>query len=70
MVRPASSIGASSRFSFLANLTAKERRELSDRAFAYIDGEGTRRLPINDEGHVRAALARALLCDPSVLVVR
>jgi class 3 adenylate cyclase len=42
----------------MANLTAKERRELPDRAFAYIDSEGTRRLPINDEGHVRAALAR------------
>jgi len=42
----------------MANLTAKERRELPDRAFAYIDSEGNRRLPINDEGHVRAALAR------------
>ena len=42
----------------MANLTAKERRELPDRAFAYIDSDGTRRLPINDEGHVRAALAR------------
>jgi class 3 adenylate cyclase len=42
----------------MANLTAKERRELPDRAFAYIDSEGSRRLPINDEGHVRAALAR------------
>jgi len=44
--------------STMANLTAKERRELPDRAFAYIDSEGNRRLPINDEGHVRAALAR------------
>src|SRR3954466_6117873 len=42
----------------MANLTARERRELPDRAFAYIDSEGARRLPINDEGHVRAALAR------------
>ena len=42
----------------MANLTARERRELPDRAFAYIDSDGTRRLPINDEGHVRAALAR------------
>jgi len=39
-------------------LSAKERRELPDRAFAYIDREGRRRLPINDESHVRAALAR------------
>ena len=42
----------------MASLTARERRELPDRAFAYIDSEGNRRLPINDEGHVRAALAR------------
>ena len=39
-------------------LSARERRELPDRAFAYIDREGRRRLPINDESHVRAALAR------------
>jgi class 3 adenylate cyclase len=42
----------------MPTLTAKQRRELPDRAFAYIDREGNRRLPINDEGHVRAALAR------------
>ena len=39
-------------------LRAKERRELPDRAFAYIDRDGRRRLPINDEGHIRAALGR------------
>ena len=39
-------------------LSAKERRELPERAFAYIDAQGRRRLPINDEGHVRAALGR------------
>ena len=42
----------------MPTLSARERRELPDRAFAYIDREGSRRLPINDEGHVRAALAR------------
>ena len=42
----------------MATLTARERRELPDRAFAYIDSDGNRRLPINDEGHVRAALSR------------
>ena len=42
----------------MPTLTARERRELPDRAFAYIDRKGSRRLPINDEGHVRAALAR------------
>jgi class 3 adenylate cyclase len=39
-------------------LSAKERRDLPDRAFAYIDPQGRRRLPINDEGHIRAALGR------------
>ena len=39
-------------------LKARERRELPDRAFAYIDRAGNRRLPVHDEGHVRAALAR------------
>jgi class 3 adenylate cyclase len=42
----------------MPTLRARERRELPDRAFAYVDREGRRRLPINDEGHVRAALAR------------
>src|SRR5262249_26285419 len=31
---------------------------LPDSAFAYIDANGRRRLPINDEPHVRAALSR------------
>jgi class 3 adenylate cyclase len=31
---------------------------LPDRAFAYVDSKGNRRLPIHDEGHVRNALAR------------
>ena len=42
----------------MASLTAKERRELPDRAFAYIDSSGKRRLPIHDAAHVRNALAR------------
>jgi class 3 adenylate cyclase len=42
----------------MPTLRARERRALPDRAFAYIDRQGKRRLPINDEGHVRAALAR------------
>lgn len=42
----------------MARLTAGERAALPDRAFAYIDSDGKRRLPIYDEGHVRAALAR------------
>jgi class 3 adenylate cyclase len=42
----------------MAKLTTRERASLPDRAFAYIDSEGHRRLPINDEAHVRNALAR------------
>jgi len=42
----------------MAKLSARERAELPDRAFAYIDANGVRRLPINDEAHVRNALAR------------
>jgi class 3 adenylate cyclase len=39
-------------------LRAKERAQLPDSAFAYIDSSGRRRLPINDAAHVRNALAR------------
>src|SRR3954467_8066742 len=39
-------------------LKARERAELPDSAFAYIDSKGKRRLPINDASHVRNALAR------------
>jgi class 3 adenylate cyclase len=42
----------------MARLTAAERSKLPDRAFAYVDSAGARRLPIVDAGHVRAALAR------------
>src|SRR6187401_2821163 len=39
-------------------LGAKERAELPDSAFAYIDSGRKRRLPIHDAAHVRNALAR------------
>ncbi len=39
-------------------LGARERAQLPDSAFAYIDSSGRRRLPINDAAHVRNALAR------------
>lgn len=42
----------------MAQLGAKARAGLPDSAFAYIDSKGRRRLPINDEAHVRNALAR------------
>ena len=39
-------------------LRARERAQLPDSAFAYIDSRGQRRLPIHDAAHVRNALAR------------
>jgi class 3 adenylate cyclase len=42
----------------MPELTAGKRSRLPDSAFAYIDSKGTRRLPINDEAHVRNALSR------------
>lgn len=42
----------------MAKLSARERANLPDRAFAYVDADGRRRLPIHDEAHVRNALAR------------
>src|ERR687890_1641672 len=42
----------------MARLGAKERAQLPDSAFAYIDSKGRRRLPIHDASHVRNALAR------------
>jgi class 3 adenylate cyclase len=42
----------------MARLSARERAALPDRAFAYIDSTGRRRLPIHDEAHLRAAIAR------------
>jgi class 3 adenylate cyclase len=42
----------------MAELTQSKRARLPDSAFAYIDSRGRRRLPINDESHVRNALAR------------
>jgi class 3 adenylate cyclase len=42
----------------MATLDAKKRASLPDRDFAYIDSKGNRRLPINDEAHVRNALSR------------
>ena len=39
-------------------LSAKKRARLPNSAFAYVDSRGQRRLPSNDEAHVRNALAR------------
>lgn len=42
----------------MARLGAKERAKLPDKAFAYVDATGKRRLPIHDAAHVRNALSR------------
>jgi class 3 adenylate cyclase len=42
----------------VSRLSPQQRAELPDRAFAYIDRRGQRRLPIHDAAHVRNALAR------------
>jgi class 3 adenylate cyclase len=42
----------------MAELSASRRARLPDTAFAYIDSQGRRRLPIHDESHVRNALSR------------
>jgi len=42
----------------MPKLAGKDRKQLRDSAFAYVDPSGRRRLPINDESHVRNALSR------------
>jgi hypothetical protein len=42
----------------MAELTAKKRDNLRKSQFAYVDREGEGHLPINDESHVRNAMAR------------
>ena len=42
----------------MARLKARKRARLPDRAFAYVDSRGRRRLPVHDKAHVRNALAR------------
>src|SRR5437762_755947 len=42
----------------MAELDTRKRARLPDSSFAYVDSKGRRRLPINDESHVRNALSR------------
>ena len=42
----------------MGQLNSKNRARLPKSAFAYVDSRGRKRLPINDEAHVRNALAR------------
>jgi hypothetical protein len=42
----------------MAELDTADRKKLSKRQFAYVDKEGEGHLPINDESHIRNAMAR------------
>ena len=42
----------------MATLDAKDRAKLRDDQFAWVDRDGEGHLPINDESHIRNAMAR------------
>ena len=42
----------------MATLDTRDREKLRSTQFAYVDKEGGEHLPINDESHVRNAIAR------------
>lgn len=42
----------------MAELDTKDREKLRRNQFAYVDSEGGEHLPINDESHIRNAMAR------------
>ena len=42
----------------MAQLTEKKRDKLRSNQFAYVDKGGGEHLPINDESHIRNAMAR------------
>lgn len=42
----------------MPELDAKDREKLDKDQFAYVDSDGGEHLPINDESHVRNAMAR------------
>jgi hypothetical protein len=42
----------------VGELDTKDREKMDKRKFAYVDTEGEGHLPINDESHVRNAMAR------------
>jgi uncharacterized membrane protein len=42
----------------MATMTEKQRDRLRPSQFAYVDSDGGEHLPINDEAHVRNAIAR------------
>src|SRR5438128_4404846 len=42
----------------MAELDTEDREKLDKRTFAYVDKNGEGHLPINDESHIRNAMAR------------
>ena len=42
----------------MATLDTEDRNRLKDSSFAWVDDKGERHLPINDEAHIRNAIAR------------
>ena len=42
----------------MAELDTADRKKLSRRQFAYVDRQGEGHLPINDDNHIRNAMAR------------
>ena len=42
----------------MAELKAKQRKSMNKDAFAYVDRDGEGHLPLNDESHIRNAMAR------------
>jgi hypothetical protein len=42
----------------MATLDTEDRNQLKDSSFAWVDDRGERHLPINDEAHIRNAIAR------------
>jgi hypothetical protein len=42
----------------MATLTEKKRDNLRSSQFAYVDSKGGEHLPVNDESHIRNAMAR------------
>jgi len=42
----------------MAELKAKQRKSMNKDVFAYVDKDGQGHLPLNDETHIRNAMAR------------
>jgi Family of unknown function (DUF6582) len=42
----------------MAELKAKQRKSMNKDVFAYVDKDGEGHLPLNDENHIRNAMAR------------